>query len=206
MAAITLIDADRQWFKSRVGLSMTETARAVSFCTHAIQSRDLFIVPDARHDVPALLERLAHALRVGHVLAELCRVLEHLCVVRPQPRKEARPRRVAQRELAVPAVEANALRGQFVEVRRLTHLAAVAAERVVREIVRDDEQHVHLFRSDRRRGTSVRGGREKAVVLVQQLSQRDACDAAAGLKEEIASGPDRLLAVHNAVTSCTRIR
>ena len=50
MAAITLIDADRQWFKSRVGVSMAETARAVSFCTHAIQNRDLFIVPDARHD------------------------------------------------------------------------------------------------------------------------------------------------------------
>jgi len=50
MAAISLIDADRQWFKSRVGLSMSETARAVSFCTHAIQSRDLFIVPDARYD------------------------------------------------------------------------------------------------------------------------------------------------------------
>ena len=50
MAAITLIDADRQWFKSRVGVSTTETARAVSFCTHAIQNRDLFIVPDARCD------------------------------------------------------------------------------------------------------------------------------------------------------------
>jgi anti-sigma regulatory factor (Ser/Thr protein kinase) len=50
MAAITLIDADRQWFKSVVGISTTETARAVSFCTHAIQNRDLFIVPDARCD------------------------------------------------------------------------------------------------------------------------------------------------------------
>jgi anti-sigma regulatory factor (Ser/Thr protein kinase) len=50
MALITLVDADRQWFKSRVGVSVTETARAVSFCTHAIQNRDLFIVPDARHD------------------------------------------------------------------------------------------------------------------------------------------------------------
>ena len=50
MALITLVDVDRQWFKSRVGLSITETARAVSFCTHAIQHRDLFIVPDARHD------------------------------------------------------------------------------------------------------------------------------------------------------------
>jgi anti-sigma regulatory factor (Ser/Thr protein kinase) len=50
MALITLVDADRQWFKSRIGISLTETARAVSFCGHAIEHRDLFIVPDARHD------------------------------------------------------------------------------------------------------------------------------------------------------------
>jgi len=50
MALITLVDANRQWFKSRVGVSLTETARAVSFCAHAIQHRDLFIVPDARND------------------------------------------------------------------------------------------------------------------------------------------------------------
>ena len=50
MALITLVDADRQWFKSRVGVSVAETARAISFCTHAIQHRDIFIVPDARHD------------------------------------------------------------------------------------------------------------------------------------------------------------
>src|SRR4029453_12789789 len=50
IAAITLIDADRQWFKSRVGIPTTETTRSISFCTHAIQSRDLFIVPHARYD------------------------------------------------------------------------------------------------------------------------------------------------------------
>jgi anti-sigma regulatory factor (Ser/Thr protein kinase) len=50
MALITLVDADRQWFKARIGVSISETARAVSFCTHAIQHRDLFIVPDAKHD------------------------------------------------------------------------------------------------------------------------------------------------------------
>jgi anti-sigma regulatory factor (Ser/Thr protein kinase) len=50
MALITLVDAERQWFKSRVGVSEAETARAVSFCSHAIHHRDLFIVPDARQD------------------------------------------------------------------------------------------------------------------------------------------------------------
>jgi len=48
IALISLIDADRQWFKSRVGISIAETSRSVSFCTHAIQQRDLYVVPDAR--------------------------------------------------------------------------------------------------------------------------------------------------------------
>jgi len=47
IALITLVDADRQWFKSRVGLSTTETSRSVSFCAHAIEQKDLFVIPDA---------------------------------------------------------------------------------------------------------------------------------------------------------------
>jgi anti-sigma regulatory factor (Ser/Thr protein kinase) len=50
MALISLIDADRQWFKSRVGIDLVETSRAVSFCTYAIQQTDIMIVPDARED------------------------------------------------------------------------------------------------------------------------------------------------------------
>lgn len=50
IALITLIDADRQWFKARTGIAETETPRAVSFCTHAIEQHDLFVVPDARDD------------------------------------------------------------------------------------------------------------------------------------------------------------
>ncbi|MGB9069051.1 MAG: GAF domain-containing protein [Candidatus Acidiferrales bacterium] len=50
IALISLVDEHRQWFKARVGLEMTETAREVSFCGHAVHHRDLFIVPDATQD------------------------------------------------------------------------------------------------------------------------------------------------------------
>src|SRR6266704_4656104 len=47
---ITLVDEDRQWFKSKVGVTINETSRDISFCSHAIEQSDLFIVPDATLD------------------------------------------------------------------------------------------------------------------------------------------------------------
>src|SRR5690606_41887609 len=51
MGAVTLIDRDRQWFKSLQGLEGEQTARADAFCAHAIlQPGQLTVVPDARLD------------------------------------------------------------------------------------------------------------------------------------------------------------
>lgn len=50
VALISLVDADRQWFKSRLGFSLSETPRGQSFCAHALHQPDVFLVPDAAAD------------------------------------------------------------------------------------------------------------------------------------------------------------
>ncbi len=51
IALISLIDDKRQWFKARKGLSVRETSKEISFCQHAIQSNDLYVIENAPHHV-----------------------------------------------------------------------------------------------------------------------------------------------------------
>lgn len=50
VAALSLVDEDRQWFKSRIGLSLGETPRSQSFCDHTVRQNDVFSVENAIDD------------------------------------------------------------------------------------------------------------------------------------------------------------
>lgn len=50
IALVTLIDRDRQWYKSHFGFDFSETSRDVGFCSHAILGSEPLVIPDALQD------------------------------------------------------------------------------------------------------------------------------------------------------------
>lgn len=51
IALVSLLDQNRQWFKSSYGIDVCETSREVSFCARAVEQSDVFVIPDASADV-----------------------------------------------------------------------------------------------------------------------------------------------------------
>ena len=129
VALISLVDENRQWFKSKAGLTASETARDISFCGHAIHQPGLFIVPDATRD-----ERFADNPLVtaeprirfyagAPLMSPEGQALGTLCVIDHVPRKLSRSQQESLRMLSRQVMAQLDLR------RRLRELARVQSDR-----------------------------------------------------------------------------
>ena len=141
MASVSLVEADRTWFKSRLGLDLSETPREVSFCAHALASPDVLLVPDTTADARFADNPLVTGgPRIGfYAGAPLVTtdgyVLGTLCVL------DVVPRMLSERQLG----QLGVLAGQVVsllELRRHTEELAteVAARTVAEATLRDNRR------------------------------------------------------------------
>lgn len=106
IALVSLLDKNRQWFKSRIGLSITETPRSWAFCNHTILENKIMIVEDATKDARFSLNPLVTGNETIRFYAGVPLVDENecrlgtLCVLDRVPRKLTHDQTWALAELA----------------------------------------------------------------------------------------------------------
>jgi PAS domain S-box-containing protein len=133
MAVVSLVDANRQWFKSCVGMDDTETDRRVSFCAHALESDAALVIEDATADVRfagnPLVTGEDDTIRfyAGHPLRpEEGSAVGTLCVI------DRSPRHFAERERQLLADLASLVEEELstVDLARTTSALAASEERL----------------------------------------------------------------------------
>lgn len=116
IALVSLVDKDRQWFKSRQGLETEETPREVAFCAHAICGQEVMVVPDASRDMrfaenPLVTQHPKIRFYAGAPLQDgEGHTLGTLCVVDTTPRQIDDEQRTVLQDLASIVMDAMHLR------------------------------------------------------------------------------------------------
>lgn len=126
IALISLMDAHRQWFKSKVGIDATETPREIAFCSHTILCSDILIVPDARSDQrfatnPLVIDQPHIRFYAGvPLVSPEGYALGTICVLDVVPRDLSQNQINALRVLGCQATAQLELRRKLVQLERIT--------------------------------------------------------------------------------------
>lgn len=105
ISLVSLVDSRRQWFKSKVGLTVNETPRDISFCAYAILNDDTLVITDAStdlrfHDNPLVVEEPFIRFYAGAPLKIKGHAIGTLCLIDCKPRSYSRNELKALRDIA----------------------------------------------------------------------------------------------------------
>lgn len=149
IALVSMVDRDRQWFMAGVGFDADQTAFGASFCAHAIQSRELFVIEDARQDArftenPLVTGKPFVRFYAGAPLVNTGGfALGTLCVMDSQPRRLSRVQTTALRVLASQLM-------RLLDASRAAAELAAANQRLVSEISEHAQTEKNLRQSQER--------------------------------------------------------
>lgn len=126
IALVSLVDEKRQWFKSCIGLTASETPRDISFCGHAILGNGVFIIPNALEDPrfsdnPLVLSDPNIRFYAGCPLSVNGHKLGTLCIIDQKPRLFGQEDIDALKDLAS-TVERELMAVSFATMDELTNL------------------------------------------------------------------------------------
>lgn len=127
IALVSLVDRDRQWFKSHHGLDARETPRDIAFCSHAILEDEVFIIEDSRQDErfkdnplvtgkPEVIFYAGAPLKIGENIR-----LGTLCVIANEPRTVTQEQKETLTALARQVVSLFTLGLLIKRLNRLSH-------------------------------------------------------------------------------------
>jgi diguanylate cyclase (GGDEF)-like protein/PAS domain S-box-containing protein len=150
IALISLVDKERQWLKSKVGIEVDETPRDVAFCAHAIvEPEELFIVTNAERDArfennPLVVAEPRIRFYAGAPLVtQSGEALGTLCVIDRQPRQLTEGQKDALRVLSRQVMTMLELRLQLKAKQE-----NIAHHQRLQNLLRESEERFHAFMSN----------------------------------------------------------
>lgn len=149
VATITLVDAERQWFKSRVGVDMLETPRDMAFCAYPAASAAPLIVEDASHDSRFAQNPLVNKPGGIRFYAGLPLkttqglVLGTLCTIDSKPRKLSTEDFATLQDLADIVTDEIQLRERLIREQKKKEASEKALAKLHRSLEQQIEQRTH---------------------------------------------------------------